>query len=419
MMVTAYGREEVIKSAEAAGIQDVLIKPVNPSILFDTVMRSFGMLDEERGTLEGSGNTTDLAAIAGTRVLLVEDNDMNQQVASELLADAGFVVDIAADGKIALDMVQAKPADYYGIVLMDMQMPVMDGVTATIEIRKQPQFADLPIVAMTANAMQQDRERCTAAGMNDHVAKPIDPDELWQALLKWVKPRTAPAEAATQQVGAGVTAVLAPPTAATGADGLPQGIPGLDVALGLKRVVGKQSLYLSMLRKFVAGQKSAPDQITAALDAEDWGTAERVAHTLKGTAGNIGATELQTEAGKLEAALRDKQARATVDDLLSVPAQLLAELIAALETALPPVPGSAPVTAAELEQLKPLATQLHNLVANDDPEATTVWSEHAALFKAAFPDHWQKIETCLRSFDFEEALELVRAAARARGLENT
>jgi PAS domain S-box-containing protein len=135
----------------------------------------------------------DMSLIAGARILLVDDNDLNQEVGSEILKDAGFVVDVAENGQEALDMVQT---GRYDIVLMDMQMPVMDGVTATIAIRKLPQFADLPIVAMTANAMDQDRERCAAAGMNDHVAKPIDPDELWAALLKWIKPKN--------NIGAGV-----------------------------------------------------------------------------------------------------------------------------------------------------------------------------------------------------------------------
>ena len=116
----------------------------------------------------------------------MEDNDLNQEVATELLRDAGFVVDLAENGQIALDKIRA--ADY-DIVLMDMQMPVMDGVTATGEIRKDARFKDLPVVAMTANAMQGDRDRCLAAGMNDHVAKPIEPENLWKALLKWIKPR--------------------------------------------------------------------------------------------------------------------------------------------------------------------------------------------------------------------------------------
>jgi PAS domain S-box-containing protein len=188
IMVTAYDREDVIKDAEEAGIDDVLIKPVNASMLFEGVTRLLG------GALEGpcsmddepSGSFAYLAKIRGARILVVEDNDLNQEVATGLLRDAGFLVDLAEDGQVALTKIRA---NHYDIVLMDMQMPVMDGVTATQEIRKEARFNDLPVVAMTANAMQVDRDRCLAAGMNDHVAKPIEPEDLWKTLLKWIKPK--------------------------------------------------------------------------------------------------------------------------------------------------------------------------------------------------------------------------------------
>ncbi|MDP3191713.1 response regulator [Rhodoferax sp.] len=201
MMVTAYGREEVIKSAEEAGIADVLIKPVTASVLFNSVVSMLGgTVNGPRTSAEAPTSTFGkLATIQGARVLLVEDNDLNQEVATELLRDAGLVVDLAENGQIALD--KLKLVDY-DIVLMDMQMPVMDGVTATREIRKDERFKDLAIVAMTANAMRADRERCIAAGMNDHIAKPIEPEDLWQALLKWIKPQhMMPARPAKHDTG--------------------------------------------------------------------------------------------------------------------------------------------------------------------------------------------------------------------------
>ncbi|NPC55117.1 response regulator [Caenimonas soli] len=189
-MVSAYGRAEMLKESEAVGVHDVLAKPICPSVLFDTTMNALGMQRASTAPTrdESVEAKTILASIQGARVLLVEDNDINQIVASEILMDAGLVVDIAADGRIAIDMVQANP---YDIVLMDMQMPVMDGLEATIEIRKLGRFDALPIVAMTANAMAQDRQRCLDAGMNDFVSKPIEPDELWRTLLRWVGTRTA------------------------------------------------------------------------------------------------------------------------------------------------------------------------------------------------------------------------------------
>jgi two-component system sensor histidine kinase/response regulator len=188
LMVTAYGREEVRADAKADGVHDVLMKPLSPSQLLDATAAALGQHPVERYATAASTSVSAqrLAALRGARVLLVEDNDINQIVATEILTDAGLVVDVAPDGKVALEMVQSKP---YDIVLMDMQMPVMDGITATREIRKIGRLARLPIIAMTANAMEQDRRKCLEAGMNGHVAKPIDPDELWSALLRFVAPR--------------------------------------------------------------------------------------------------------------------------------------------------------------------------------------------------------------------------------------
>jgi CheY-like chemotaxis protein len=191
IMVTAFGHEEVIKGAEEAGIDKVLIKPVSASVLFDGVVHLLGGAAEVARSMgdEPGGSFGQLLSIRGARVLLVEDNDLNQEVAMELLRDAGLIVDLAEDGQRALDKLAT--ADY-DIVLMDMQMPVMDGVKATVALRLNPRWQSLPVVAMTANAMQADRQRCLAAGMNDHIAKPIEPEDLWKTLLKWIKPRHAP-----------------------------------------------------------------------------------------------------------------------------------------------------------------------------------------------------------------------------------
>ncbi|HEX5804213.1 MAG TPA: response regulator, partial [Azospira sp.] len=244
VMVTAYGREDVLRQADAAGIAEVLIKPVNASLLFDSVAQLFGAAADEPRLAAPHGSLPELAALAGARILLVEDNELNQEVASELLKGEGFVVELAEHGGVALAMLAA--ADY-DLVLMDMQMPVMDGLAATRAIRADPRLAELPVVAMTANAMAGDREKCLAAGMNDHVAKPIEPRELWTALCRWIRPRP----------GLGVAAVSATPAGecneCDGADEreLPaalQAIAGLDVGNGLRRVLGKTRSYLAILR---------------------------------------------------------------------------------------------------------------------------------------------------------------------------
>ncbi|HSV34922.1 MAG TPA: response regulator [Ramlibacter sp.] len=334
LMVTAHGREEVLKEAETAGIQNVLVKPVNASILFDTTM---GVLGGRRGEVApddkpgGAASNERLAALRGARLLLVEDNDINQQVARELLEDAGFVVDVADNGQIALTM--AQKADY-DLVFMDMQMPVMDGVTATREIRKLDRLEHLPIVAMTANAMEQDRRKCMEAGMNDFLVKPIDPEDMWTVLLRWLRPRRPTPAAATPKVPA-ATAAGSPP------DDLPQGIDGLDTTLGLSRMMGKKSLYLAMLKRYVAGQRDVTQDIRQALAAGDAATAERLAHTTKAVSGNVGATLVQERATALEAALRQAASPAQTQRLLLELEAPMADLLAALAAQLDAQPAHA------------------------------------------------------------------------------
>jgi signal transduction histidine kinase len=401
MMVTAYGREDVIQGAEEAGIENVLLKPVSASVLFDSVVRILGgVVDGARTAWDAPADSVaQLTGLQGARVLLVEDNDLNQEVAFELLRDAGFVIDLAANGQVALDMLRA--ADY-DIVLMDIQMPVMDGVTAAREIRKEARFKDLPVVAMTANAMLGDRNICIEAGMNDHVAKPIEPEELWKALLKWIKPRHSMAVAAKAEPRA------VQPRLDVAAD-VPAGIEGLDVAAGLHRVLGKKPLYLSMLRKFVAGEKPATVEISHALEDDDWNTAERLAHTLKGVSATIGAAAVQQLAAGLEAAIKERQPRRAVDGRLDELRTPLGTLIAQLERQLPDEQETTVVT-VDLEELKAVGDKLEALLADDDAEAVQVLDANADLLHTAFPDHYSQIADAVRSFDFDVALAALRAA---------
>ena len=193
VMVTAYGREDVLKQAEKNGLENVLIKPVTSSTLFDTIV---GVLraDQETNGLVEVAPSFEIARTRGTRVLLVEDNEINQEVAIGLLEDAAIHVDLAENGEIAVRMSRQND---YDVVLMDMQMPVMDGIEATREIRSDPRLRNLPIIAMTANAMATDREKCLDAGMNDHIGKPIDPDQLFSVLLRWAERRDVDARPET------------------------------------------------------------------------------------------------------------------------------------------------------------------------------------------------------------------------------
>ncbi|MDQ7822309.1 MAG: response regulator [Candidatus Eremiobacteraeota bacterium] len=296
IMVTAYGREEVLKEAEEAGISGFLIKPVSSSILFDTIM---GVLGQEvhrapRKDRKGGFDGEFLKPIRGAKVLLVEDNEINQQVATELLEKAGLVVTVAGNG---LKGVEAVAKDDYDIVLMDIQMPEMDGFEATRQIRAGGR-TDIPVVAMTANAMAGDRERSIEAGMNDHVTKPIDPDELFSALLRWIKPgeRQAP-QSFHGQGGEGEKPDLAAQELT-----VPE-LKGIECKAGIARVGGNVKLYLDLLRKFVRDAAGSHQEILDALGKNDLVLARRIAHTIKGTSGNIGASEVYDAAAAVESAL--------------------------------------------------------------------------------------------------------------------
>ena len=295
-MITAFGREEVLRGAEEAGMEGVLLKPVTPSLLFDTVMRALGGFQEEIEPVAPSQEQKSGAAptVAG-HILIVEDNEINQQVAVELLETAGYTTEVAVNGEEAVALVQRTP---YDLVLMDMQMPVMDGLAATIAIRKLPGLETLPIVAMTANAMRQDRDKCMAAGMNAFVTKPIDPEALLETLAVWIAPGNS---------GTGVRPH-------TGDETLPD-ITGLDTAAGLVRVGGNVALYRKLLGKMAREFPDIPGQIRAALAAETPREAEIAAHSVKGAAGNVGATGLEQAAAALEAALRRDDASAVATAL--------------------------------------------------------------------------------------------------------
>ena len=410
VLVTGYGREEVLRSAEEKRIENVLVKPVNASMLFDSVARIFGQTVAEQEDRSASENLqTALATIRGGKVLLVEDNALNQEVATELLRGAGLMVDVADNGRIAVEKVQAAA---YDIVLMDMQMPVMDGLSATRAIRQLPQLATLPIVAMTANAMQSDREACRAAGMDDHVAKPIEPEELFRALLRWVKHRAPAKGQAVEQPPAWPAAQADAPAETR----LPAGIDGLDTSLGLRRVLGKVPRYVSMLEKYVAGQASAVPQLREALQGGDRDTALRLAHTAKGVAGNVGAIVVQGAAERLEHALKEQAPMEVVAPLVDALDEVLAPLLAAIGAQLPgqpQQPAAAPM-AVDDAQLASVTTRLRELLDDMDADAGTLLQQHAALLGAAFPDHAKAMAEAVESFDFDQAIATLDAALAAR-----
>jgi len=289
----------------------------------------------------------------------------------------------------------------YGVILMDMQMPVMDGITATIELRRNPKFKNLPILAMTANVMASDQAKCLAAGMNDHIAKPIDPEALLGVLLKWLPTPLA--------VQGAPDITLQPETAKEDITVLRETIGGLDTEAGLRRVIGKEALYVSLLRKFVAGQKNFPDDTERAIQLGQMDVAERLAHSLKSVSGTIGAVKIQKDAAALESALRDRKAPPEIQPLFVAAKHSLDELIGKLESTLPPEAATKQV-AVNPQQLEEISHQLVNLLNEGDPEAVELLKENADLLVSAYPEYFRAIEELVNAYDFVAALEKLNQA---------
>ncbi|MFP5393938.1 MAG: response regulator, partial [Gammaproteobacteria bacterium] len=299
IMVTAYARDTVRQGAEQAGINGFMVKPVTPALLLDGVLGALGVQQATPAADALPYAYANTAPIEGSRVLVVDDNGINLQVASEILQRASVVVEQAASGAEALQLIDA---NRYDAVLMDIQMPEMDGYQATQHIRAQERHAGLPVIAMTAHAMSGYRERCLAMGMNDYITKPIDPSTLFAVLAKWVPARAQ----ATPAPG-----LVAAPPAPRPPAGMPvPALPGIDMVAALSRLGGNLPLLKRLLRLFATDFADSLEQVDAALARSDFDGAAVLVHKLKGAAGNLAAQDLHAVAGELEAALLAQDAPA-------------------------------------------------------------------------------------------------------------
>ena len=403
IMVTAHGREEVLKEFENAGLEDVLIKPVNISLLFDAVIRILGdqdtLITTEITPDEELKNLTDileqLKTLQGANILLAEDNVLNQEVALGLLCDEGINVNVANDGREVLYMIDKQ---HYDVVLMDMQMPVMDGIATTIEIRKQVRFNSLPIIAMTANAMQQDKENCFESGMNDYISKPINPEVLYRTLLKWIHPKN---NYVAKNVNNSSPAIHVD-------DALPEMIDGLDVRLGLSRVVGKKILYLNMLQKYSTNQKDIIPDLRNAIITKDYKTAERIAHSTKSVNGNIGAMELHDLAQDIEILIRTASPLTIINEKIDQFALLQHVMITSLTEyfAVSPLVQKAIV---DQSKLKAILERLESYLTDDDAETLEFFDYNRENLKIALDkESFEEVEIAINLFNFEHALKLIK-----------
>jgi PAS domain S-box-containing protein len=401
IMVSAFGREEVAKKAEKIGIQNFLMKPINQSLLFDTIVNMFDM-DKSGMTIQGSvkpDEKADEIRLDGTRILLVEDNVINQEVATEILGSVGAVVEIANNGKEAVDLVAAKK---YDLVLMDLQMPVMGGYEATKFIRSERKNLELPIIAMTAHAMQGVDAECRAAGMNDYVSKPIDPNNLFSTIQRWVKVNRDTSVPAAEKHPAAESSNQEEQQ-------LPDAIPGINMVEGLNRVGGNRKLYRKLLHDFADNYRSCVAEIRQGIAAGRLEEARRLSHTLKGVSGNISATDIFSVSEKIEHALTKnppEDCNALLDQLETAIGALISGidmLNKSKRIDSPAEPAPLPVSAIE-----PMLLEAARLIWTDDVEAEQAISNLKRAFGNRFTHELEEIAASVDGFDFEAAKQPMR-----------
>jgi CheY-like chemotaxis protein len=352
----------------------------------------------------------DLKAIHGARVLLVEDNEINQQVALEILEGAGLNVSLAENGQKAVSAVKE---NNYDAVLMDIQMPVMNGYEATREIREDERFKDLPIIAMTAHAMAGDEDKSLEAGMNGHVTKPIDPDQLFATLQKWIQPTEKRVQGQKPETSVegpeAVKAMLAK-------DELPQSLPGFDLVDGLKRLQGNKRLYKKLLLDFGAKYTQVASEIRETLDARDLKQAHSLIHNLKGLAGNLAATDLQAAAIEIEKLVKgDQKQTPPVKQLNQKLARLENTLNQALESvqtlgisvedkAIEPLDVELAGIAAELSQ--DIVNRIRDAVEIGDVMTLNAIAEEIKTYSDSCVPLSKKIVQMAEDFEFDGILKL-------------
>jgi len=396
IMVTSFGREEIMSLSGKAELSGFLIKPVSPSVLFDTIMEVFGKSSKvTRPGKSGERMPEGFNKIRGAKILLVEDNEINQQVARETLEQEGFFVDIAEDGQVAVN----KMSLHYDVVLMDLQMPVMDGFGATEEIRKNKKFDDIAIIAMTADAMTGVRDSVLESGMDDYVTKPINPVDLWRALINWIKPanRKLP-EGFHQQKNKNEIVSIIPE------------ISGINVQIGLNRIGGNKKLYINLLEQLRDNYGSTVKEIQRAIEENEKETAIRLAHTLKSVSGNIGAEAIQLKAELVESALKEN--RESKDVLVSLENELSKIIENLVKAQLSPGDKEQienPKKAIEPEILKKLLKDLQMALEKRKPKIAKETIE--SLNDYALPENTrsdiEEISSSINKYKFKEALSIL------------
>ncbi len=409
ILLVPYGINEDQIKTELYNIDAILYKPVSPSPLYNKILEVFG-----KGAIvstkseQNKINLRKLAKIKGADILLVEDHEINQLVAVDLLEGAGFNVDIADNGIIAVEKIKkSEDTNRYNIVLMDLQMPEMDGYTATREIRKIKRYDDIPIVAMTADAVSGVKENCLEAGMQDFVSKPVNPAELFKALLRWIKP-----ESIKNVSGVKKEALL------FNQDGPEIKIPeidGIDIKEGLLRIGGNKKLFQKLLKKFSNNFNDFEQKIIEADDREEKEVSVRMAHSLKGVAGNLGAVELFASAKELEHDLKNNNGE-NFEILLRKTISLLNVVITSIKNNISFKADEKRESCLSDEEIKEKLHELRSLLSDYSSDAVEKLNEIGDI--EDYKEDFINLKKKTSIYDFEEALEILNKILLNMGQDN-
>src|SRR5215469_1988795 len=397
IMITTIGEEEVRLEAEQLGVEGFLQKPVTPSVLLDTLMNLFATRAIESIPATAAKPERAVPLASGLRVLLVEDNEVNQQVATELLESEGAKVALASNGAEAIRALtegdqQPPPFD---VVFMDLQMPEMDGFTATRLLRAQPHLQKLPIIAMTAHVMADEVQRCLEAGMDDHVGKPIDPEAFFATLARWTRAHPREATNLSSKAISAEAEIILPELA------------GVDVAAGLARTARNKQLYRDLLAQFAARHEFAGNRIKEALESGDRDQAERLAHSLKGVAGNLGINRIFVLARSLETSIREAHmgTDGLVEELTLALTRQIRTIRAALLTATVDADKRSETRPVEREEALRAIDRLRQQLEKSDEDAPQTFRDLAEILQdTVVASRLDALGAAVKAFDFDVAL---------------
>ncbi len=416
IMVTAYGREDVVAQSRDIKVSAFLDKPINPSHLFDTIMAvcSNELAGGVRSELPEPEDETVLKQIQGARVLLVEDIEINRQVAREILEQAGVDVLEAENGELALEILGNAACD---MVLMDVQMPVMDGYQATSNIRASGNSLrvppDVPIIAMTAHALESDRKRCLDAGMDEHVSKPVDSRVLFATMA-----RLLPEEVKARQ-----RAPVYPTAGGEAEVTLPERIPGLDLDAALHRIQGNRSLFLKLLRNFKRDFTASGQELQELIKQRRFKDCSSSAHALKGVAGAIAADELFNRAKDLELALKhDPPDQDTARSALPRCLEALGLILQGIDQVLAMQPRAEPAdnpTPLDRKQAREAMAEIDALMEQNSFDTGTRLDACAPLLRPHAPEAFETLENAVAAFDFATGRDALAELARVLGVEES